>query len=96
VLTAVSSSIFLYLVLGAAFGGTCYFIYNTWIATLFPQKKTRPSQKAKKPVEAAPEDDAATATGSKGYDESWIQPQHLNRPEARRVKSGTPRTKKTG
>ncbi|KAK3066359.1 hypothetical protein LTS18_001787, partial [Coniosporium uncinatum] len=31
--------IFLYLFLVAIFGGTCYFIYKTWITTLFPQKR---------------------------------------------------------
>lgn len=32
-------SIFLYIFLAAAFAGTVYFIYNTWITTLFPQKR---------------------------------------------------------
>ena len=35
----VLGSLFLYTLLTAGFGGLVYFIYNTWITTLFPQKK---------------------------------------------------------
>ena len=101
------SSIFLYLVLAATFGGTCYFIYNTWITTLFPQKRGRgkggerakASSKGTKKVDPADQvsvvgaDGPAVTSGGKSYDESWIPAQHLQRPEARRVKSGTPKTK---
>ncbi|GAM90610.1 hypothetical protein ANO11243_086550 [Dothideomycetidae sp. 11243] len=31
--------IFLYLILAASFGGTCYFIYNTWFTTFFPKSR---------------------------------------------------------
>ncbi|KAF2646059.1 hypothetical protein P280DRAFT_512266 [Massarina eburnea CBS 473.64] len=99
--------IFLYLVLTAAFAGTVYFIYNTWIATFFPQKRrggkggerAKKSTAGTKPVDPSEQaavvgaDGPAVTTGSKGYDESWIPAVHLNRPEARRVKSGAPKTK---
>jgi len=90
---------FLYLFLGALFGGTCWFIYRTWVRQLFPQKKpaaktgSRAKKAADAPKPAAADDASAAATGSKPYDESWIPPQHLQRPEAKRVRSGTPKTK---
>ncbi|KKY13918.1 putative signal sequence receptor alpha chain [Diplodia seriata] len=102
--------LFLYLVLASVFAGTCYFIYNTWITTLFPQKKGRgkggerakTSSKGTKAVDPADQvgvvgaDGPAVTSGAKGFDESWIPAGHLNRPEARRVKSGTPKTKARG
>lgn len=114
-------SIFLYLILGAAFAGTAYFVYNTWLATLFPQTKKRPGFRDQKsasrvpgkdgsrakaslsgkpvdpsqqiPVEGA--DGPAVTTGAKGYDESWIPASHLQRPQAKRIRSGTPSGVKT-
>jgi len=94
------SRIFLYLFLGALFGGTCWFIYRTWVRQLFPHgkkpaAKTSKAKKADAPKPAAADaaDAAAAASGAKPYDESWIPPQHLQRPEAKRVRSGTPKTK---
>ncbi|KAH7049383.1 hypothetical protein B0J12DRAFT_786064 [Macrophomina phaseolina] len=102
--------LFLYLVLASVFAGTCYFIYNTWITTLFPQKKGRgkggerakASSKGTKAVDPADQvavvgaDGPAVTSGAKAYDESWIPASHLNRPEPRRVKSGTPKTRARG
>ncbi|KAI6900760.1 hypothetical protein KC355_g19653, partial [Hortaea werneckii] len=99
--------IFLYIFLAAAFGGTCYFIYNTWITTLFPQKKrggkggerAKKSSGGSKPVDPADQasvvgaDGPAVTTGAKGYDESWIPAGHIQRPEARRVGSGRPKSR---
>jgi len=96
------SSIFLYLVLLGAFGGTVYFVYNTWISTFFPQKKGRGKggERAKmssgqsKKVDPADQvavvgaDGPAVTSGAKAYDESWIPASHLQRPEAKRVRSG--------
>ncbi|KAK6444139.1 uncharacterized protein TrAFT101_009011 [Trichoderma asperellum] len=86
--------IFLYLVLTAAFGGTLYFVYKTWIEALFPQaKKTRaPKKPVQKPVDPA---DALSGSESAGksYDESWIPDHHINRPVAKRVKSSASKKK---
>ncbi|TKA67601.1 hypothetical protein B0A49_04583 [Cryomyces minteri] len=94
--------IFLYVILAAAFGGTCYFIYNTWIASLFPQKRRggkggerakRSSGQSKKvdpadQVSVVGADGPAVTSGAKAYDESWIPAHHINRPEAKRINSG--------
>lgn len=100
-------SIFLYLVLLAVFGGTSYFIYSTWISTLFPQKRrggkggeraSRSSGGSKKvdpneQVSVLGADGPAVTSSAKAYDESWIPAHHINRPEAKRVKSSGPRPK---
>lgn len=99
--------IFLYLFLAAGFGGTCYFIYNTWITTLFPQKRrggkggerAKRSSGGSKKVDPADQasvigaDGPAVTSGAKAYDESWIPAEHLKRPEARRVGSGRPKSR---
>lgn len=92
----------MYLFLAAAFGGTCYFIYNTWITTIFPQKrgKGKGGERAKrssggsKKVDPSEQvgvvgaDGPAVTSSSKAYDESWIPAHHLSRPEAKRINSG--------
>lgn len=102
VVTTDTSRIFLYLMLLGAFGGTCYFIYNTWITTLFPQKRrggkggerAKRSSGGSKKVDPADQisvvgaDGPAVTSGAMAYDESWIPAHHLQRPEARRVGSG--------
>jgi len=102
------TSVFLYLFLGAAFGGTCYFIYSTWITTLFPQKRRggKGGERAKKSsgqskkvdpsdqVSVIGADGPAVTSGAKAYDESWIPAHHINRPQAQRIKSsGRPKSK---
>jgi len=100
-------SIFLYLVLFGAFSGTAYFVYNTWISTFFPQTKGRGKggERAKRSsagthkvdpadqVAVVGADGPAVTSGAKAYDESWIPASHLQRPEAKRVRSGTPKPK---
>jgi hypothetical protein len=87
-------SIFLYLFLSAAFAGTLYFVYKTWIEALFPQaKRPRTNKKAKKTIDVAEplsgsESTPVAVASGKDYDESWIPDHHINRPVARRVKSG--------
>ena len=101
--------LFLYLVLLGAFGGTLYFVYNTWITTFFPQQKGRGKggERAKRSsggtkkvdpadqvaVVGADGPAVASASGAKAYDESWIPASHLQRPDAKRVRSGTPKAK---
>jgi len=99
--------IFLYLVVLSVFGGISYFVYNTWITTFFPQKKGRgkggerakKSSLGSKKVDPADQvavvgaDGPAVTSGAKAYDESWIPASHLQRPEAKRIRSGTPKTK---
>ncbi|KAK4444449.1 increased recombination centers protein 22 [Podospora aff. communis PSN243] len=84
--------IFLYLFLTGLFGATLYFVYKTWIESLFPQgtRIAKPAKKVKKvEVEPLSGSESAGATGAeKDYDESWIPNHHINRPQARRVKSG--------
>jgi hypothetical protein len=71
------SSIFLYLVVLGVLGGISYFVYNTWITTFFPQKKGR-----------------GRAKRARNYaNQRSIPASHLQRPEAKRVRSGTPKAK---
>ena len=98
-------SIFLYVLLAALFGGSCYFIYNTWIVALFPQKpRSKTADRVRRPGgpkknEGSEQDgtlgvqSATVASGVKPYDESWIPEYHINRPEAKRVKSGAGKSK---
>ncbi|CAJ2507686.1 Uu.00g088720.m01.CDS01 [Anthostomella pinea] len=88
--------IFLYMFLSAAFAGTCYFVYKTYIEAFFPQTKRAKGPKKVKTIEKEPTsggEGAATGADNKGYDESWIPSDHLNRPAARRVKSGVAKSK---
>ncbi|KAK8017525.1 hypothetical protein PG993_013851 [Apiospora rasikravindrae] len=87
--------IFLYMFLTAAFAGTCYFVYNTWFAAFFPQTKKPRAPKAVAVVEKEPlSGGEGSASGTdKTYDESWIPMDHINRPTARRVKSGASKKK---
>jgi len=89
------TSIFLYLFLLACTAGVGYFFYTIWIVPYFPQKK-RGGKGVRAPVKKVdlgsdkPDTDGpAVATGAKSYAEEWIPSHHLQRPEARRVKSGT-------
>ena len=102
------TSLFLYFVLASLFAGTCYFIYNTWITTLFPQQKKggKGGQRAKtsshgtKAVDPTDQiavtgaDGPAVTSGAKAYDESWIPEHHLKRPAPQKARgSGTPKAK---
>jgi hypothetical protein len=102
----IKCSIFLYIFMLSCAGGVLYFFYTIWIAPYFPQKRTRAGGKkpaaGTKKVEAGESaaalgtDGPAVATGSKGYNEEWIPAHHIQRPEAKRVKSSGPRPKSRG
>lgn len=99
------------MILLGGFAGTAYFVYNTWFSTLFPQQKrgrggkggerAKTSSKGSKAVDPAEQVSVAAADGpavtssSKVYDESWIPQHHIQRPEAKRIRSGTPSGVKT-
>jgi hypothetical protein len=81
------------------FVGSSYWIYTTWIATLFPQKQRagKSGDRSRKPgkksdsteqVSVVGAEGTAVTTGAQAYDESWIPAHHLQRPEAKRSKSG--------
>lgn len=68
-------------------------MYKTWFETLFPQARhTKGSKKGRKVDVVEPlsgSESTGVATGAdKDYDESWIPEHHINRPVAKRVKSG--------
>jgi len=53
----------------------------------------------KKADEAAPVsggDGTAVSSGAKAYNEEWIPAHHMQRPDAKKVKSGTPKPKSKG
>lgn len=66
-------SIFLYLVLASGFVGTLYFIYSTWLSTLFPAATKRRSggkggERAKTSSKGSKKVDASTAVNVTGAD----------------------------
>ena len=95
-------SIFLYVFLTGVFGATLYFVYKTWIEALFPQAKRAPAARKvrKAPVvaetvaaEALSGNESAGAGAGSDFDASWIPAHHINRPVAKRVKSGASKKK---
>ncbi|PHH64934.1 hypothetical protein CDD81_3791 [Ophiocordyceps australis] len=89
--------LFLYFLLCALSTGIVYFAYKTWIETLFPLRRPVPARRSRRSLDAdaasspsrGPVDAAdATSSGAKTYDESWIPQHHIQRPVAKRVKSG--------
>lgn len=64
-------------------------------------ERAKASSKGSKKVDGSDQaavlgaDGPAVTSGAKTYDESWIPQSHLKRPEAKRIKSGTPTGVKT-
>ncbi|WEW60261.1 hypothetical protein PRK78_005746 [Emydomyces testavorans] len=93
-------SIFLYFFVLASFVGASYFFYTLWIAPYFPQKRkpVKTHDRAKKPSRQQAGVDAGepasdTPPVAKTYDAEWIPAHHIHRPEPRKVKSGSGRSK---
>jgi hypothetical protein len=79
--------------LTGAFAGLLYFVYKTWIEALFPAPAPRRATVvggAPKTPKRKSEADAAIETSGVAVepDQRWIPEHHMNRPSARRVKSG--------
>lgn len=86
-------SLFLYCFLLACAVAVGYFFYTIWIVPYFPQKRKQTTKKASaKKIEVgsvqSDNEGPAISTGAKTYNEEWIPTHHIQRPEARRVKSG--------
>ncbi len=92
-------SIFLYLFITGIFGGTLVFVYKTWIEALFPKSKRPKVVKKTKKVDIVEplsgNESAGAGTGTDEFDASWIPSHHINRPVAKRVKSGAKGKSKT-
>ncbi|KAM5454670.1 hypothetical protein MaudCBS49596_001967 [Microsporum audouinii] len=96
--------LFLYVFLLACSAGSVYFFYTLWIAPYFPQKRkggkgsdrSRKSAGVSSSVDADPASATDGAPSTKTYDTEWIPAHHINRPEARKVKSGSGRAKTRG
>ncbi|EXJ84531.1 hypothetical protein A1O3_05200 [Capronia epimyces CBS 606.96] len=84
--------LFLYFFLLAAAIGVGYWFYAIWVVPYFPQKRRTTKKAPVKKIDAAPvtsdTEGPAVSTGSKTYNEEWIPTHHIQRPEARRLKSG--------
>ncbi|KIW21065.1 hypothetical protein PV08_01644 [Exophiala spinifera] len=84
--------LFLYIFLLACTLGVGYFFYTIWVAPYFPQKRKPATRKTVKKAEVvsvqSDNEGPAVSTGAKAYNEEWIPTHHIQRPEARRVKSG--------
>ena len=92
---------FLYFFLLACAVGVGYFFYAIWIVPYFPQSKRKAAagpkktpRKADAGVVTSDNESPAVTTGAKVYNEDWIPNHHIQRPEARRVKSsGRPKSR---
>jgi len=95
-----SNSLFLYFFLLACAVGVGYFFYTIWIVPYFPQQKRKTTagkktpRKVDAPAVTSDNESTAASTGAKAYNEEWIPSHHIQRPEARRVKSsGRPKSR---
>lgn len=85
-------SIFLYFFLLSCFAGVMYFFYTFWVAPYFPQKRKagkggETSKKSSGTPKADTSADANAAVSSATtYNAEWIPAHHITRPEAKKVK----------
>lgn len=83
--------LFLYLLLAAGSLGAAYAIYNTWVASVTPQRKRGP-RTPRVQREVVKETVTTTSSGSV-FDESWIPEHHLRKPATAKKGTTTPKAK---
>lgn len=95
----IAPSIFLYFFLLSCFAGVVYFFYTVWIAPYFPQKrragkagepkKSSGASKGESSVDGA----NAAVSSATTYNAEWIPAHHITRPEAKKVKGRSTKTR---
>lgn len=91
-------SIFLYFFLLTCFAGVVYFFYTVWIAPYFPQKrKAGKAGELKKSgaskTESSVDEANAAVSSATTYNAEWIPAHHISRPEAKKVKGRSTKTR---
>lgn len=92
-------SIFLYFFLLSCFVGVVYFFYTVWIAPYFPQKRRAGKGGEPKKSSGASKGDStvdganAAVSSATTYNAEWIPAHHITRPEAKKVKGRSTKTR---
>ncbi|KAI9620460.1 hypothetical protein H4Q26_013672 [Puccinia striiformis f. sp. tritici PST-130] len=83
--------ILLYIILGSAFGGIGYMVYNSYVVPAKPARSLKPKPSAEAPLLSnSGNSKVATPTGASGaYEEEWIPAGHSVRSPAKKAGTGT-------